>query len=70
MKRFLLFAGDTYYPKGGINDFVKDFTSLNEAKEAAKGFSNDSFEWYHIYDTKTKTKIDLKSLWQTQQPKQ
>lgn len=29
MKRFWLFAGDTYYPLGGMNDFKADFDKEN-----------------------------------------
>ena len=35
MKRYLLFAGDQYYPSGGWNDFKNSFHSLKEATEAA-----------------------------------
>lgn len=27
MKRYSLFAGDAYYPKGGMNDFLKGFNT-------------------------------------------
>lgn len=33
-KRFLLFAGDTYYPSAYWNDFQGDFDTLDEAIEA------------------------------------
>jgi hypothetical protein len=32
MKRFWLFAGEDYYPRGGMEDFIGDFDSLDEAK--------------------------------------
>jgi len=28
---FILFGGDNYYPYGGAQDFIKKFTSLEEA---------------------------------------
>lgn len=34
MKRFALFAYDTYYPTGGWNDFVDWFESVEAAVEA------------------------------------
>ncbi len=61
MKRYLLFAGDKYYPMGGMNDFVKDFDTITELEAATKGYSNDSFEWFHAYDTKTKNKFNPKT---------
>lgn len=33
MKSYLLFAGDNYYPGGGINDYQGDFDSFDEAKK-------------------------------------
>lgn len=36
MKRFLLFAGDIYYPVGGWNDFVGAFDSAEEAVNSLK----------------------------------
>lgn len=31
MKRFFLFAFDTYYPSGGMNDFISDHDTAEEA---------------------------------------
>lgn len=50
MKRYLLFAGDIYYPAGGWRDFIGDFDVLDEAK--ARLIRNRSYDWYQIYDTK------------------
>lgn len=36
MKRYLLFAFDDYYPKGGWNDFAGDFGNLDDAIAAAR----------------------------------
>lgn len=46
MKRYLLFAGDRYYPAGGWQDFKGSFDSLTEAILAAV----NSFEWWHVVD--------------------
>lgn len=35
MKRFLVFAYDTYYPRGGWTDFRSAHDTLEEAKAAA-----------------------------------
>lgn len=31
MKRYLLFAGNNYYPSGGMNDLAGDFDTIEEA---------------------------------------
>jgi hypothetical protein len=62
MKRFLSFYGDIYYPSGGMEDFVGDFATLDEAKEGiekklvGEGGLRDNWEyqWAHIYDTDTR----------------
>lgn len=36
MNRFLLFAGDRYYPEGGWNDYKRGFDSRREAEKAAR----------------------------------
>lgn len=32
MKRFAVFAGDNYYPGGGMGDFIKSFDTAEEAR--------------------------------------
>lgn len=49
MRRFLLFSGDFYYPSGGMEDFVSDHDTLEEAKAAH--VPESSMIWAHIYDT-------------------
>ena len=36
MKRFAVFAGDNYYPCGGMNDFQKSFDTWGEALDFEK----------------------------------
>lgn len=69
MERYMLFMGRPYYPKGGINDFIGDYTTLEAALEAwdylkkPYGSKDDYLEeekdrsWAHIYDIQTKTKV-------------
>ena len=47
MKQYLAFAGDQYYPSGGMKDFKGDFDTLKEAQVAA-GYLD---EWQHVYDS-------------------
>jgi len=49
MKPFLLFAGDTYYPVGGMDDCQGSFDTLEEAKLAAQ----HNPDWWHILDLNT-----------------
>lgn len=55
MKRFLLFAGDMYYPGGGWSDFMEDFDSLEEARNGGRQTSDD---WYQIVDTETMKEVE------------
>ena len=53
MKRFLVFSGDEYYPKGGMEDFQGSFDTFQEAKNFAdtvKDCTGKLYDWYHIYD--------------------
>ena len=47
MKRYLLFAGDDYYPKGGWRDFQDGFNTL---EDALKGAANAKKDWWHVVD--------------------
>ena len=58
MKRYLLFAGDQYYPRGGWSDFRDSFDSLEEAfiHGRQKDISGSKwFDWCHVVDTETWT---------------
>lgn len=50
MKRYLLFAGESYYPFGGWEDFRDSFDSITEATEAAGKLGSD---WWHVVDSVT-----------------
>jgi hypothetical protein len=49
--RFLLFAGNTYYPDGGMRDFRSAHATFEEAEVAYEGLlaSND-YDWAHVAD--------------------
>jgi hypothetical protein len=56
MKRYLLFIGESYYPWGGMGDFLNDFDTLQQAKEAYHDIKlpphRDTDDiWANIYDT-------------------
>jgi len=57
MSRFILFAGETYYARGGAHDLVDSFGSLVEAKaygEALLEKDRYRFQWFHVFDIGTK----------------
>lgn len=55
MKRYMLFAGDTYYPAGGWDDFVLWFDEPEELAAYLKLYKPD---WWQVVDTKTWKRID------------
>ena len=59
-KKYLLFAGERYYPLGGANDFVGYFKTIEVAETFALTLHNKSYllndyehmiDWYHIVDS-------------------
>lgn len=48
--RYYLFAGDTYYPGGGIGDLRGSFCNRGEAVKAAE---NGDYDWWHVLDRET-----------------
>lgn len=55
MKRYLVFAGEVYYPAGGWNDFIKDFDSETEATEF---INNHKSQWAQVIDTQIGKEVD------------
>lgn len=50
MKRYWLFAGDAYYPGGGMEDFIASFDTVEEANADQSGRKAD---WCQILDSAT-----------------
>ena len=58
MSRFILFAGETYYAKGGAHDLVDSFGTLAEAQAYAEAIMQKDkyrFQWFHVFDIGTKS---------------
>jgi hypothetical protein len=60
MKRYLLFAGQYYYPGGGWADFIGSYDAVAEAEaEGAKrrmgprGVEYPVWDWFHVIDATT-----------------
>ena len=52
MKRFLVFAGECYYPQGGWDDFKGSYEHELEAKQTAEGHAQ-GYRWAHVVDTQS-----------------
>jgi len=57
MKRYLAFYGSVYYPCGGMDDFIGDFETKQEAidsielKNKKEDGGNFNYCWGNVYDT-------------------
>lgn len=56
MKRYLLFAGQSYYPGGGWDDFVWHFNNYLEAHHYGLCLTKDHVffkqeDWFHVVDS-------------------
>ena len=57
MNRYLVFVYSGFYPKGGWNDFVGDFSTLTDADHAmreAMTVSREHRVYGHVLDTDTR----------------
>ena len=51
--RYWLFAGHSYYPHGGMRDYIDSFDSIDDAVKAFKDYKDidGSFlDWYEVFD--------------------
>lgn len=56
----MLFAGDDYYPNGGMSDFVGHFDSIYEIlQELNQNPCGSPYGWAHIYDIKHDNSFNL-----------
>ena len=60
LKRFLLFANVTYYARGGWNDFVDSFDTIDDATNAV-GRTRRDIDWWHVVDSTTGQKVVISS---------
>lgn len=59
MKRYWLFLYNTYYPSGGMQDFWKDFDSVDEC--IAEHETQDDID-YEIFDSKQMVVVSCDAL--------
>lgn len=63
MKRYLVFAGDSYYATGGWGDYKGDFDDAKEAVARGKEYEQEHavIGWWHVVDTYTGTIVHGKN---------
>jgi hypothetical protein len=60
MKRFLVFAGEYYYPGGGAYDYLGGYDTRESAVERAKEELEDEYtDWAHVLDVDTEEFIKV-----------
>lgn len=68
MKQFMAFYGRIYYPSGGMDDFIGDYdtqedalAAINKKNEDDSPYDTDDarwkYAWAHIYDTKNRVEV-------------
>ena len=48
LKRYIVFAGESLCPEGGISDYTADFDSMGDALDCMHQLGSD---WAHVFDT-------------------
>jgi hypothetical protein len=60
-RRYIVLAGDHYYPEGGFDDDMRTFDTLAELAYWYKGEPVKA-DWYSCLDTKTGTVLSVQNL--------
>ena len=55
MKRYVIFAGDRSYARGGAQDYIMDFSRKDHAESYRHRLLATGTGWCHVWDTKTHT---------------
>lgn len=62
---YLLFAGESYYAKGGFNDFRGSYDTHEEAAQVLvdnfEGPASGTWDWWHVIDSSTLEVVDRSS---------
>ena len=66
MKNYMVFFGLNYYPRGGMDDFIGDADTIEEAREILCKAYEDSpkidQQWGEIYSLSERAQVEFK-LW-------
>lgn len=49
--KYMLFAGEFYYAKGGVQDYIASSDDLTQLEDRAL----EGYEWFHIIEVSTMT---------------
>lgn len=63
MKRYLLFGGDYYYPRGGWSDFIESADTLEEIRASLDDWLDREHKWFHVIDTTTWNRVSDYEIW-------
>lgn len=58
MKRFILTAGDKYYPSSGSGDWIESFDTREDAESVVTAIPPDDGESWPEWDNQTTYRID------------
>lgn len=58
MGRYWLFIWSTYYPSGGMNDFVNSFDDYDDACNAAKQSEQSDTDRFQIFDSQEGVEVN------------
>lgn len=62
--KYMLFAGNTYYPEGGFSDFKGLFGTVDLAIEAVSEYNenkdrfDDEWDWWHVVNALSLEVVD------------
>ena len=63
MRKYILFAGDDYYPSGAMGDYMGAYTTIQDAKDAFEKTNNDWAE-IAIYDGEGLRLVAQYDIWE------
>lgn len=62
MKRYLVFGGDCYYPRGGWSDLLQNCDTIEEVRECLDDWIGEG-KWCHVVDTTNQARLLNEDIW-------
>ena len=61
MKRYWLFAGNSFYADGGFSDYRGSFDTIDEAQAEFVEVEKELYSegWYHVFDSEMERIVDF-----------
>jgi hypothetical protein len=63
MKRYMVFGGDYYYPRGGMNDLLESCDSVEEVRSCLADWLDREHKWFHVIDRQTWDRLSDLDIW-------